>query len=187
MTENENYPQKVPPVQPEIPQPPISPVNTPKPSMFVSTLLGGVLLGLLSTIPYGSSVNVVCCAWVILGGFIAAYLYHKDGGKLDKSTGALIGFLAGLWGTVIVTLITTVMWAIRGDSMLTEISSKMQMSGQQMPESYMNLMTSLLGNPKLIAVITFCAYLIIDSVFATLGGLLAVSVVKKDSDAQVNQ
>ena len=41
-------------------------------------LIGGVVLGLLSVIPFINWVNICCCMWAILGGMLASYLYIKN-------------------------------------------------------------------------------------------------------------
>ena len=42
-----------------------------------SAIVGGVVIGLLSGIPYVRLGNVICCLWVIVGGALASYLYIK--------------------------------------------------------------------------------------------------------------
>ena len=34
-------------------------------------LIGGVVLGILSVIPFVSAANLCCCLWAILGGMLA--------------------------------------------------------------------------------------------------------------------
>src|SRR5215203_2445099 len=65
-------------------------------------LIGGVVLGLLSVIPFVSAVNVCCCLWAILGGMLATYLYVKNSPTpATAGDGAILGALAGLVGAVI--------------------------------------------------------------------------------------
>ena len=65
-------------------------------------LIGGVVLGLLSVIPFVSAVNVCCCLWAILGGMLATYLYVKNSPTpANAGDGAVLGALAGLIGGVI--------------------------------------------------------------------------------------
>jgi hypothetical protein len=154
------------------------------PSYLTPTLLGGLLLGLLSSIPVVSYVNLICCAWVILGGFVAAFLWAKDGGRLDKSTASYIGFLAGLWGAVIATSISSVMWMIQKDKVISQIYSQMQMTGSSMPEGTMDMLVKMMESPLLIIAITFVFWLVINSIFATLGGFLCFLIVKKGNNAR---
>lgn len=43
--------------------------------MLKPALTGGVLLGILSALPFVSAFNCLCCAWVIGGGMLAAHLF----------------------------------------------------------------------------------------------------------------
>jgi len=65
-------------------------------------LIGGVVLGLLSVIPFVSAANVCCCLWAILGGMLATYLYVKNSPTpATAADGAVLGGIAGLVGAVI--------------------------------------------------------------------------------------
>src|SRR6185503_5545589 len=65
-------------------------------------LIGGVLLGLLSVIPFVNAVNVCCCLWAILGGMLASYIYVKNSPTpANAGDGAILGALAGAIGAVI--------------------------------------------------------------------------------------
>src|SRR5436190_13964844 len=65
-------------------------------------VIGGVVLGLLSVIPFVSVVNVCCCLWAILGGMLATYLYVKNSPTpVTPGEGAVVGALAGIIGAVI--------------------------------------------------------------------------------------
>src|SRR5688500_2242827 len=65
-------------------------------------LIGGVLLGLLSVIPFVNALNICCCLWAILGGMLASYLSVKNSPTpATPGDGAIIGALAGVIGAVI--------------------------------------------------------------------------------------
>ena len=67
-------------------------------------LIGGVALGLLSAIPIVSAANICCCAWVLAGGALAAYLYIKESPTpVSIGDGALLGLFAGGFGVVVQT------------------------------------------------------------------------------------
>ncbi len=64
-------------------------------------LIGGVVLGILSVIPFVSAVNLCCCLWAILGGMLATYLYVKNSPTpVDAGDGAVLGALAGVVGAL---------------------------------------------------------------------------------------
>ena len=65
-------------------------------------IIGGAIVGILSVIPVVSAVNVCCCAWALLGGIVATYMYVK-GSTVPASVGdgAMIGAIAGVIGAVL--------------------------------------------------------------------------------------
>src|SRR5688572_31155406 len=55
-------------------------------------LIGGVVLGLLSAIPFVNAVNACCCLWAILGGMLATYLYVRNSATpATAADGAILG------------------------------------------------------------------------------------------------
>ncbi len=71
-------------------------------SMLKPALIGGVLLGILSSIPIISAFNCVCCAWVIGGGVLAAYLYVKDSAvPVTLGRGVALGLFTGFIGAIV--------------------------------------------------------------------------------------
>src|SRR5687768_4898440 len=69
-------------------------------------IIGGVVLGILSVIPFVNWVNFCCCLWAILGGLLAAHLYVKSSPTpTSAGDGAIVGALAGVVGGVIVIFI----------------------------------------------------------------------------------
>src|SRR5919204_4592158 len=65
-------------------------------------LIGGVILGILSAIPFVSLPNICCCAWAIVGGIIAANIYIKNSPTpVRPGDGAVLGAIAGAIGGVI--------------------------------------------------------------------------------------
>jgi hypothetical protein len=65
-------------------------------------LIGGVVLGVLSVIPFVSAANLCCCLWAILGGILASYLYIKNSPTpATPGDGAMLGALAGVIGGAI--------------------------------------------------------------------------------------
>lgn len=70
--------------------------------MLKPALIGGVLLGILSALPVISLFNCLCCAWVIGGGILAAYLYVKDSPvAVTLGRGVALGLMTGIIGTIV--------------------------------------------------------------------------------------
>lgn len=72
-------------------------------------LIGGLVMGLLSGLPYVSLGNLACCLWVVLGGGLATYLYIKQSPTpVSTGEGAVLGLLAGLVGAAVRILMVPV-------------------------------------------------------------------------------
>jgi hypothetical protein len=69
-------------------------------------IVGGVIVGLLSVIPFVSAGNFCCCLWALLGGIVAAkMLIDRSPEPVKAGDGAMIGLLAGLIGGAIYLII----------------------------------------------------------------------------------
>lgn len=141
-------------------------------------IIGGVVLGLLSAIPFVNWVNVCCCAWAILGGILASYLYVKNSATpANAGDGALVGAMAGGVGAVIYLVIGIPLALV---------------SGAAMREMLINLMASV--NPEQADVIRGMAMqgesvastifqgligAVLLVVFAIIGGLIGIPLFEK--------
>jgi hypothetical protein len=67
--------------------------------MLKPALIGGILLGVLSSLPV---VKCCCCAWIIGGGVLAAYVYIRETrSRVTLGRGVLLGLLTGAFGSII--------------------------------------------------------------------------------------
>jgi len=65
-------------------------------SLLKAALLGGILAGVVSSVPY---LSLLCCLWVMGGGAFAAWTLVSDsGGGAGLGRCAAAGFLSGLFG-----------------------------------------------------------------------------------------
>ena len=77
----------------------------PMASKTQATLIGGLVVGVLSALPVVSAGNLCCCAWVVAGGMVAVYLAQQgQSAPLSRGEAAQLGCLAGLTGAVIYLL-----------------------------------------------------------------------------------
>lgn len=66
------------------------------PSKTQPALLGGVTIGVLSALPV---INCCCCAWILFGGAMAAYLMQQNHpAPIEIGDGAVVGLMSGLVG-----------------------------------------------------------------------------------------
>ncbi len=126
-------------------------------------LLGGLVVGLLSAIPF---INYCCCIWGIGGGVLAAYLYVKSSPTpVSMGDGAMVGGLAGVVGGIIYLVIGLPIAILFGMAAMTE---QLTRSGVELPFSGVLLM--------IVAGIVGAIFLV---VLATLGGIIGVAIFEK--------
>jgi len=70
---------------------------------FQPALLGGVVIGVLSGLPFVNIGNCCCCLWVVAGGVLTAYLQQQNRAPmpLETSEAAVGGLIAGAVGALI--------------------------------------------------------------------------------------
>ncbi len=65
-------------------------------------LLGGLFIGVLSSLPVVSAANLCCCLWVVAGGVLVVYLQQQNTpGPVATGDAALGGVMAGAIGGVL--------------------------------------------------------------------------------------
>jgi hypothetical protein len=146
-------------------------------------LIGGVVTGVLSVIPFVSAVNLCCCLWAVLGGLLATYLYVKNSPTpAGAGDGAVLGVIAGAVGAVIYLVIGIPIALAMGPTMRNMIVSLMQNLDprqaelmRQQFEAQGNAVAPLIIQSMVIAALLF--------VFAILGGLLGVAIFEKRKGA----
>lgn len=146
-------------------------------------LIGGVSLGVASAIPILNLLNCACCALVIGGGVLGAYLYTKDmppSPQAPYGDGALVGLMAGVVGAIVssilqipLTLLTAGVGLAPG---LDQVFEQMDL-----PEEAQEILSGIgAGGLSLtVMLIGFVTSLFIYSIFATVGGVIGVAVFSK--------
>jgi len=142
-------------------------------------LVGGVVLGLLSVIPFVNVVNVCCCLWAILGGMLATFLYVK--GSPTPATpgdGAILGALAGVVGALISLILGIPISLAMGPTMrnlVIDLLARVDPRQAELMREQIEAAGSSIGpviiNALILAVLLF--------VFSIIGGLLGVPIFEK--------
>jgi len=71
------------------------------PARTQPALLGGIAIGVLSALPVINIANC-CCAWILFGGALAAYLMQQNHPEpIQIGDGAIVGLLAGIIGAFV--------------------------------------------------------------------------------------
>jgi hypothetical protein len=145
-------------------------------------LAAGMALGLLSTLPI---INLGCCIWVLGGGALSTYLLMQQrGGPISYGDGAFGGVLSGLFGAVVGTLVQIPLRTIAAS--MFDSRQAMEEFIQRFPdidESMRELMLQA-ASPEIsltTLMFTFISSAVMFSLFAMIGGILAVAVMKKNA------
>ena len=142
-------------------------------------LIGGVILGLLSAIPFVNFVNLCCCAWAILGGLLASYLYVKNSATpANAGDGAVIGAIAGAIGAVIYLVIGIPLALLSGAAMREMMIKLMANVDPRQAEMFRTQMEAQGESVSGVIIQSFIGALLL-IVFAVVGGLIGVAVFEK--------
>jgi hypothetical protein len=149
--------------------------------------IGGLVMGVLSALPFISAGNLCCCLWVIVGGMVAAYMLQQNqSAPITAGDGALVGLLAGLIGAVVQVVVSIPMTLLVGPMEREMMRRVMDMAGNMPPEmrDVMDRYGYGTGGPLaawmvLGRLVVFVFMLFIGSIFSTIGGLLGAAIFKR--------
>jgi hypothetical protein len=157
------------------------------PAKLQPALLAGVAIGVLTALPVINIVNICCCAWVVFGGALAAYLMQQNHpAPINAGDGAIVGLMAGAAGAVIGSIITIPLVMALGPFQM-EMMDRVLQNTQDMPPEVRAVFEQWRGNMMNGAVLgigfifslffSLCVY----SIFGLLGGLLGAVMFKKNA------
>ncbi|MEW6509800.1 MAG: hypothetical protein AB1428_02445 [Bacteroidota bacterium] len=163
-----------------------------KPSKLMPALYGGVIMGAISGIPFLNLVNCLCCAGVILGGFMSVFFYQKDlpagGPSLTNGDALQLGALAGVFGAVVGVILTIIfhfaLGAAAGEAtagMIMSIYDQLGILDKMPPEALEQMQQGM--RDQALSALTIIPPFIIDPLFGLIGGLIGYSVYKPKGPA----
>jgi hypothetical protein len=150
-------------------------------AMLKPALIGGLVMGVLSALPGISLGNCCCCAWLVTGGLLAAYLLQsKTVEPLALGDGALVGLLAGLFGAVAGVIISVPMKLLAGPFQ-QRLIERIAEAQPNLPDNVRQAIDNMGATGVTVAgaVMSFLAMLVLGAIFSTLGGLLGAFFFKK--------
>jgi uncharacterized protein YqgC (DUF456 family) len=151
-------------------------VNTTT-SKLQPALIGGLVTGVLSALPFIGAFNACCCLWVVAGGVTAAYLLQdREPNSIQVGDGAIVGLMAGVIGAF-VYLILSIPITLLMAPMMGAFTDRIVNEGNFPPE-VREMLTSGIGTAAGI-ILGFFAYLAAGIVFSTLGGILGTLIFRK--------
>jgi len=146
-------------------------------------LLGGLFIGVLSSLPFLNFANC-CCLWVIVGGVLVVYLQQQAKPTPVETGDAVIGgLLAGLVGAVIFSLVLIAVKGIGGELAQENIRAALEQNSEIPPEMRESVLRWVGGANFgiLIMLITLPVW----AVFGMLGSLLGLAFFRKKLPPQV--
>lgn len=136
-------------------------------SKLKPALLGGLITGILSVIPF---VSACCCIWAILGGLLACFLYVRSApAPVTTGEGAMVGALSGVVGAIIYLVIQLPLMFFFG---MAQMEEAVRRTGVELPVTGMAL-----------ALLSIVIMMIILLVCSIIGGLIGVPIFEKRKGA----
>lgn len=153
------------------------------PSRTQSILLGGLVVGILSTSVLGF-INILCCAGVIIGAMVGVWHYTEEHQlTIESGQGAIIGALAGVVGAILAGVFNQILMALGLDFFSQGMREMMmqQFGGEMSPEQ-MEMMQQNQGGSPLFMLIGVAFNMVLFSIFGAVGGAIGASVFQKGGD-----
>jgi hypothetical protein len=141
-------------------------------------LLGGLFIGVLSSLPVVGWANLCCCLWVVSGGVLTAYLQQQNRPEpVDTAEAVLGGLLAGLVGALLTIAVQTLLINYMGPLWQDQLRTLLDQNPELAPEArdfVLNLTTG-----RALFVVLAAIVLPIYAVAAMLGALLGLVFFRK--------
>jgi hypothetical protein len=141
-------------------------------------LLGGLFIGIISSIPVINIANLCCCLWVVAGGVLVVYLQQNAKPEpVETGEAVLGGLLAGLIGGLIASGVAVALTSITGTMGIEQIRQQLESNADLPPEARDFVINLLSGRGFLF--ILFAINLPLYAIFAMLGSLLGLAFFRK--------
>jgi len=141
-------------------------------------VLGGLFIGVLSSLPVVNVVNMCCCLWVVAGGVLVVYLQQQNRPEPVETGYAVIGgLLAGLIGAIIYSAVSFALASVMGPALQQQIQQQLE-ANPDVPPELRDFMNRLFTGPNM-ALLMFVITIPVYAVFAMLGSLLGLAFFRK--------
>jgi hypothetical protein len=157
---------------------------TPKPDKLIPALYGGVIMALISSIPFLNFLNCLCCAGIMAGGFFAVFFYKNnftpDTPPYTSGDCLALGALAGVFGALIGTVLSAIFMAIMGDVLRDFVLRFLERSDLDLPQEFWDQMDQLMSAEFSIFTLftELLTNMLIYPLFGLLGGLIGYNIYK---------
>jgi len=152
------------------------------PAKIQPALLGGLAIGVLSALPVISLANC-CCAWILFGGALAAYLMQQNHPEpVNAGDGAIVGLLAGIVGAF-VWLVLFIPLTLVMSPFQSSVIQRMLAGSNDMPPELKAMLEGMAsgGGVGIGVVFFFFVMLFVSSFFGMIGGLFGALMFRKNT------
>ena len=140
-------------------------------------LLGGLFIGVLSSLPIVNWLNC-CCLWVVVGGVLTTYLkQQQQTDPLETADAVLAGLIAGAIGALLFWLVQATVLTSTAPILQERLREAFDQN-PDMPQEWRDRFMSLMTGRAFIALM-LAFTLPVYAVFSMLGGLLGLAFFRK--------
>jgi hypothetical protein len=151
---------------------------------YQPALLGGIFIGVLSSLPVVNAGNLCCCLWVVAGGVLTVYLQQQDRvGPVEPADAALGGLLAGVIGAILASIVAIALYTVSGAMIEEQMRSALEQNPQIPAEVRDRLLVLFAG--RNFALVQAAVFLPVFAIFGLLGGLLGLAVFRRKAPPPV--
>jgi hypothetical protein len=145
-------------------------------SKLQPALLGGLLIGVLSALPF---VSTCCCLWVIVGGMLTTYLLQeRSTTPVSAGDASVAGLLAGVVGAVVSTVLAQLIAFATGTTMADAIDGMLGRGG--LPPQAVGALQQIREFPAAVFILgSLFLSMVIFPIFSMLGALLGVALFRR--------
>lgn len=173
-----------------------------RPNKIRIALLAGAVIGAISGIPGLNLINCCCCAGILLGGYIATYLYHQELSEgmqpMQASDCVVLGLSAGVAGAFIGTFLELFISLAFGDignqllqSMMDRLIETLESSGSlpvdaadELRGQVEDAIRESKGTSGFFS--SLFSSLVINPLFGMLGALIGYAMLKRKDRANAH-
>ena len=155
-----------------------------KPDKVIPALYGGIIMALVSSIPFVSFINCFCCAGILFGGVMAVFFYKNnftpDTPPFTAGDCIIVGLMAGIVGAVAGTFLSVVFVMMFGNVMVEFLTKWLHDMNVNIPEQAWKALEDAAHNSAGLGtfVLQLFPNLFIYGIFGLLGGLIGYSIFK---------
>ncbi|NUN69634.1 MAG: hypothetical protein HUU02_07985 [Bacteroidetes bacterium] len=151
---------------------------------LMPALYGGLLIATIWAVPGLNFLNGLCCAGVMLGGFVAVLLYQQQKGEgsvpMVKDDCLQLGMYAGVIGAVAGVIIQYVVLAVFGDVMLEMMLRIVERMAVDLPPDFYDMIETARQTERTPVSFVLDVILMgmVNSIFSVFGALIGWKVFR---------